>query len=309
MSLCGCHHIHIQRKYLAEQLDSILAQDNVRVELFIRDDGSKDGTRNILEDYARRYANIHVSSGENLGPGMSFITELKTVSGFEYYAFSDQDDFWEKDKLISALRFISLNTTEHDNMLPILYCSNLYEADENLNLIRTTNMGRLKHNLESVITRRNLSGCTMVFNEKLHNLVMEAEVTQAVLGHYHDSLLESLCLSLGGKILFDAEAHIYQREHRGNTSGVHATRNIFQRIRKELQHIRRGRGAEPETALWLMGNFGDRLTPEARKTLELVASCRDSIISRLKFVFLPKFSTGDFRLTIFGKAKMLFGLL
>lgn len=34
-------------KYLTEQIDSILAQKNVRVELFIRDDGSKDSTRNI----------------------------------------------------------------------------------------------------------------------------------------------------------------------------------------------------------------------------------------------------------------------
>ena len=73
-------------KYLAEQLDSILAQEGVHAELFIRDDGSKDGTRNILEDYARQHANIHVSLGENLGPGMSFITEpcILADSGKKY---------------------------------------------------------------------------------------------------------------------------------------------------------------------------------------------------------------------------------
>ena len=37
--------------YLKEQIDSILEQSGVKVELFIRDDGSKDGTTRIIKVY------------------------------------------------------------------------------------------------------------------------------------------------------------------------------------------------------------------------------------------------------------------
>lgn len=35
-------------KFLKEQIESILSQTNVKVKIFVRDDGSVDGTRNIL---------------------------------------------------------------------------------------------------------------------------------------------------------------------------------------------------------------------------------------------------------------------
>ena len=45
-------------RYLAEQLESLLAQDYPALEVFVRDDGSSDGTRAILERFAAMDARI-----------------------------------------------------------------------------------------------------------------------------------------------------------------------------------------------------------------------------------------------------------
>ena len=40
-------------KYLEEQLESIIHQESVEVQIYIRDDGSTDGTKSILEKYGK----------------------------------------------------------------------------------------------------------------------------------------------------------------------------------------------------------------------------------------------------------------
>ena len=65
-------------KYLREQIDSILRQENADVRLFVRDDGSRDGTADILRDYAACCDNVTFSAGENLGAGKSFYEALRS---------------------------------------------------------------------------------------------------------------------------------------------------------------------------------------------------------------------------------------
>ena len=54
-------------KYIREQIDSILAQEGVSVDLLIRDDGSKDTTKDILQEYEKKHTNIHVLCDKNVG--------------------------------------------------------------------------------------------------------------------------------------------------------------------------------------------------------------------------------------------------
>lgn len=59
-------------KYLAEQIDSILQQQDVKVYLLARDDGSHDSTFKILEKYSLQHDNIKCVKGENVGFIQSF---------------------------------------------------------------------------------------------------------------------------------------------------------------------------------------------------------------------------------------------
>ena len=90
-------------RYLEEQLESILRNTGVDIDLYIRDDGSSDGTTRILQEYSRR-DHVFVQYGRHVGLGSSFMELLWSLPDtYDYYSFSDQDDIWEKDKLITAV--------------------------------------------------------------------------------------------------------------------------------------------------------------------------------------------------------------
>ena len=81
-------------KYLSEQLNSLLLQENVNIKILIRDDGSTDNTHKILNFYSSNYPNISWYTGENKGPALSFMDLLFNAPESDYYAFCDQDDVW-----------------------------------------------------------------------------------------------------------------------------------------------------------------------------------------------------------------------
>ena len=88
--------------YIKQQLDSIFAQNEVEVSVFARDDNSSDETTNILREYSEQQP-LKFYSGNNLGPGLSFIDLIHHCEEYEYYAFADQDDVWESNKLVCAI--------------------------------------------------------------------------------------------------------------------------------------------------------------------------------------------------------------
>ena len=91
-------------KYLAVQLESIASQEGIDVSLYIRDDGSKDNSETIIREYAEKLS-IFYYRENNIGPAGSFMRLIELAEDkYDYYAFSDQDDFWEKDKLYTAVR-------------------------------------------------------------------------------------------------------------------------------------------------------------------------------------------------------------
>ena len=72
-------------KFVSEQLDSILNQTYSNIEIVVRDDGSKDNTVNIIKEYQKKYNNIKLYEGENIGFIKSFFELLKLTES-DYYA-------------------------------------------------------------------------------------------------------------------------------------------------------------------------------------------------------------------------------
>ena len=86
--------------YIRQQIDSILQQDYPNIQLVLSDDGSQDGTQEILAEYEAKYPGrvIWHQSGKRFGKAQThFMHLLRTFHDADYIMFSDQDDVWHPD--------------------------------------------------------------------------------------------------------------------------------------------------------------------------------------------------------------------
>ena len=93
-------------KYLAEQIESILNQTEKDFVLEIHDDGSTDGTLEIIKAYAQKDKRICIDNSGHKGYPKCFFDLMKDAGEAKYYAFSDQDDVWLPNKIERAISFI-----------------------------------------------------------------------------------------------------------------------------------------------------------------------------------------------------------
>ncbi len=86
--------VYNAERYLKQCVESILAQTLKNVEIIFVDDGSTDGSLEILKDYQAKDYRVRVISQENTGGGAARNRGMKEASG-EYLCFLDADDYFE----------------------------------------------------------------------------------------------------------------------------------------------------------------------------------------------------------------------
>ena len=220
-------------KYIREQLDSIFAQKDVDVRLYVRDDGSKDTTVNILKEYKKLYPIEIIQDGENVGPGDSFMRLVYRYANepdIEYYAFADQDDIWLDDKMIIAIKRIE----QEESTEPTLYSSNQ-------TIYRNGKECGLRHNepqntsLVFHLSVNTIAGCTFVFNKALAMAFANAKEPSETIKkmRIHDSWLMLVAISIG-KVIYDTKSHMLYRIHEANAVGIKkiSLREKWERFRK-----------------------------------------------------------------------------
>lgn len=96
-------------KYIAEMIDSVIAQTYQNWELIIVNDCSRDNTAEIVRQYLKREPRVHlIEHTENGGAARARNTALNAASG-EYIAFLDCDDQWMPEKLERQIYFMQEN--------------------------------------------------------------------------------------------------------------------------------------------------------------------------------------------------------
>lgn len=96
-------------KYIHRLLDSVLNQTYKNIEMFVVDDGSTDGTRDVIEQYIEKFSKtgkkLQYIYKENGGAVSAINTGLKFISG-EYFTWPDADDWYAVDDAIEQLVYI-----------------------------------------------------------------------------------------------------------------------------------------------------------------------------------------------------------
>jgi len=123
-------------KYLHECIDSVLKQTYTNFELIIIDDGSKDSSKNICEEYALKDERIRVFSKENGGASSARNLGLTVAKG-EYMYFLDSDD-WIMERALKSL----LETYESNNTEVVFF--NAYSVDEETGKVTTAHYSHKK---------------------------------------------------------------------------------------------------------------------------------------------------------------------
>ena len=96
-------------EYIAESIESVLAQTYPNWEILIVNDCSKDNTAAIVQSYAAKDKRIKlINLKQNSGAAVARNTAIQNSRG-RYIAFLDSDDLWKKDKLQKQLSFMQQN--------------------------------------------------------------------------------------------------------------------------------------------------------------------------------------------------------
>lgn len=88
--------IYNTEPYLRRCLDSVLSQSYKNLEILLIDDGSKDGSGSICDEYSTQYENVRTFHLENGGVCKARNFALTQITG-EWFSFVDSDDWLEKD--------------------------------------------------------------------------------------------------------------------------------------------------------------------------------------------------------------------
>ena len=196
-------------KYLEEQLESLVKQEDIEISILVRDDGSTDSTHDILNRWQEKGL-LRWYTGQNLKPAKSFLQLLFDADEADYYAFCDQDDYWYPDKLSSAV-----NKLSSANDKAGLYFSQTQLADKELNKIESVIIRPYITFGESLVYQF-VGGCTMVLNRQLRDVIVKYRPSFLSM---HDVWVYDVALAIGAEVIFDPIPHMLYRQHGGNVIG------------------------------------------------------------------------------------------
>lgn len=102
--------VYNSEKYIGKCLDSVLNQTYKDIEIIVINDGSKDSSQKVIDEYKNKYSNIVAINQENMGVSKTRNKGIM-IAKSKYIMFIDNDDFIEKDYIQ-----IHLNEAEKHNL-------------------------------------------------------------------------------------------------------------------------------------------------------------------------------------------------
>lgn len=207
-------------RWLHEQVESILDQQEVEVVIFASIDASSDGTESWFDARAAADARIQVlPHGEHFGgAARNFFRLLREVefSDFDGVCFADQDDIWLPDKLAHACRKLAEDGAD-------AYSSNVtafWPDGRRLLIDKAQPQRRWDFIFEAAGP-----GCTYVLSVPLAQAIQDAVRANGQIEEHaalHDWFMYAFTRARGLRWVIDSYPGVLYRQHGGNQVGANS---------------------------------------------------------------------------------------
>lgn len=275
-------------KFIGEQLQSFADQTHSNWSLFASDDGSADDTEEIIKRFGQSHEQrTTFRRGPGKGVSVNFLT-LATDPTIEadYFAFSDQDDIWYRNKLSRSLRWIS--TVPAD--VPALYCARTELMTADGRSFGYSPIHSRPPSFRNALVQSLGGGNTMLFNRATKKLLRAAGIQGPA---FYDWWMYQLVTAAGGVVRYDPEPVLKYRQHSNNLVGSNRGWNArLLRLRMML---------DGEFSRWNDTNIAalqsvpdDLITAQNRDVLRAFAKVRNASLPR-RILYL--FGSGVYRQT------------
>lgn len=257
--------------FIDEQIESIANQtgDHVdSIDLYVSDDGSTDGTIERLTDWQHRW-----TCGEFIlmkGPQAGFAENYRhllrqTPHTYSSYAFADQDDVWDTDKLEVALNQLALTPNQ-----PSLYCGRTRCTDRSRKVLGFSPLFKRPPDFRNALCQSIGGGNTIVMNPQSFALLVDSAHRTGFVSH--DWWAYILISGAGGTVFYDPVPHLDYRQHGGNVQG--SNNGLSARLSR-LRSLLSGRLRNwTDQNLQSLHACRDLLTPQAQNLIDQVTGLR-----------------------------------
>lgn len=259
-------------RFVAEQVDSVLGQTHGNLRLLVRDDGSRDRTREILTRY--QDDRVQVLHGDNLGlPGAFFQLLDESSNDADLWALCDQDDVWTPDKLERAAAALAPVAG------PALYCARVSITDEDLNPLYLHELPQRGPSFANALVQNIALGCTIVLNRTARECLRGRWPRECVM---HDAWMY-LVLAGVGTVIYDSEPVVLYRQHGANIVGMGRgpVSRLAGRLRRQLSP--QGPGKHGRQDRELLRLHGADLPLEALRELQDLLGSSTTVRGRLRY--------------------------
>ena len=274
--------------HIREQIESILSQTYKDISLYVRDDGSTDGTVDILNVYEKE-GKLILYKGKNVGFIKSFLWLVRHAKKADYYAYANQDDVWLPEKISMAVKRLDEESPDK----PLLYFSNYNLCDDDLNFIKTCDEEGLikKPSFANALVDCMPLGFNAVFNYKAKELIAK-DTPKYSCGH--DWWTYILCQGLG-KVIYDNRPTVNYRRtgHNVSPGGMSFIKFQIWRFKKFFinDYFSNCRKMLREFEYY----YKDDLSENDKKVLALFTHKRYNFMAMIKKLFYPhRFRQGLF---------------
>jgi glycosyltransferase involved in cell wall biosynthesis len=197
------------RIFLNDQFASLIAQEGVEVVIYANDDGSVDGSYEILESWKENGLITKLTQSNQIGASQAFFNLLNEVDTPDWVAFCDQDDIWSKDKL-----YLQVNHLVATESL-MSFCSRIH-INSRGHVIGRSKTLRIGPSFKNALVENVSPGNTILLHPKAVNVIKKFHDPKVM---YYDAWTYLLISGIGNCAYLKTPL-VYYRLHNSNLVGI-----------------------------------------------------------------------------------------